>query len=348
MSKKGIVKFGFIGLGRRGLRHLKVASKFEAASIKALCDLDESRIREEARIHGAGAYTSLDEMLEREQLDVVVIATPTPLHASQTLRCLEEGVHVLLEKPIALEMSEVKRLLEAVKRSDRMVVVGFQSRYSEIVEKFKENVDADTLSMVAGYWYWTIPLVRWVALRSQGGGQIVDQAIHLIDIARFIVGDDVEKVYAIYTERGRDTEEDKSLGFENWASYSVSFKFENGVIGNIYSTYALYPEIFRDEKTVGEPPVCIDAICRDLLVRYIHMKETKVYRRGEETEVYRLKEDPTVNMYSALIEAVLTGDRSLIRTPYEDSYRTMAIALAANTSAITGEVVDMEGFIEEG
>jgi predicted dehydrogenase len=290
-------------------------------------------------------------MLEREKLDAVVIATPVPLHVPQAIQCVEAGLDVLLEKPVSLDMGEVMRLLKVVKGSDRMVAVAFQSRYSNLADKIRETIDERTLSMVAGYWYWTIPLVDWIKRRSQAGGQVVEQAIHLIDLARFFAGE-VESVYAVYTERGRDTEEDKATGFDNWASYVVALKFENGVVGCIYSTYALYPGIFRAEeggtpegKAARESSVTMDIICREMLIRYAHPSEVRVYRKGRGTEVFRLLRDPTIDMHKAFIEAVLTRDEKLLRTPYEDSYKTMAVALAANESATTGNRVHLPTFL---
>jgi predicted dehydrogenase len=345
------IRFGFVGMGRRGLNHIKVASQFKEVSLEAACDIDEGRLQEVASTYGIRVYKNLDEMLEKEKLDVTVVSTPTPLHVSQTLKCLESGLDVLLEKPISLDIREAGGLLKVVKESDRIVAVGFQLRYSSVVDKVKEAIDEDTLSMIAGYWYWTIPIVGWIRLRSQGGGQIVDQAIHLIDLARFFAGD-VESVYAVYTEKGRNKEEDRAMGFDNWASYVVSLKFENGVVGCIYSTYALYPGIFKatgdrfvEDKATMESSVAMDVICREMLVRYIHPFEARIYRKDREYEVYRLLRDPTIDMYEAFIEALLTRDKKSLRTPYEDSYKTMAISLAANESAISGKCIHLPTFL---
>jgi predicted dehydrogenase len=200
-----------------------------------------------------------------------------------------------------------------------------------------------------GHYYWTVPLVKWIALREQGGGQIVDQAIHLIDTIRFVTEDDVEKLYAIYTEKGRNTKEDKALGFDNWTSYIVCLKFKKSAIGAIYSTYALYPRIFEAEREKAEAildsQVSMDIICRDMLIRCIPAHETRIYRKNRETETYRSSGKPEVKMYRNFIEAILTRDKSLIRTPYEDSYKTMAISLAANESAMTGKIINLEEYV---
>lgn len=352
MAGKDKVKFGFVGTGRRGLNHLRTIKTFEEASVEALCDVSESNLEKACSEVDARTYVNLDDMLANESLDAVVISTPTVFHVPQTIKCLENGLHVLLEKPVALSMDEVNRLFDVVERSSSIVMVGFQTRYSDVAERIRENVDKDTLSMIAGYWYWTIPLVRWIARRNKGGGQMVDQTIHLIDLARYIAGE-AETVYAEYTQRGRHTAEDRASGFDNWASYAVTIRFKNGVIGNLYSTYALYPDVFRStaesvesDKATRESSVILDVICRELLIRYVHARETRVYRKGEEIKVYRRKDDPTRKMHKAFIAAIQTGDKSLVRTPYEDSYKTMAVSLGATRSSITHMPVNLDTFMK--
>jgi len=326
---------------------------FNDISIEAICDIDEARLSEVSSRYKARAYRSLGDMLEKEKLDVVVISTPTPLHVPQALKCLEYGLDILMEKPIALNMKEVKELLRVVEGSDRIVTIGFQFRYSSLIHEIKKAIDMDTLSMIVGYWYWTIPLVSWIARRNMGGGQMVDQAIHLIDLMRFIVGEEVEKVYAIYTERGRNTVEDRKAGFDNWASYIVSFRFKNDVVGCVYSTYALYPGVFTskdssiEDRATRESSVLMDIVCREMLIRYRHGIDATIYRRNIEPKVLKLEEEPSIAMYRALIEAVRTRDKNVLHTAYEDSWKTMAISLAANKSAETGEVVILDRFIAE-
>ena len=155
MAGKDKVKFGFVGTGRRGLNHLRTIKTFEEASVEALCDVSESNLEKACSEVDARTYVNLDDMLANESLDAVVISTPTVFH-------------VLLEKPVALSMDEVNRLFDVVERSSSIVMVGFQTRYSDVVERIRENVDKDTLSMIAGYWYWTIPLVRLIARRDKG------------------------------------------------------------------------------------------------------------------------------------------------------------------------------------
>jgi len=338
MNKR--LRFGIVGVGRRGLRHLKALKEFKEVEVACACDIDETKLKRVVDEYGVKAYKDLDEMFNREKIDVVIISTPIVYHVPQALICLRKGSNVILEKPVSLSLSELKELLKVTKESKKLVVVGFQLRYSELVDLIKDVIDKRTLSMLAGYWYWTIPLVPWIRKRDLAGGQIVEQAVHLVDLFRYLAGD-VEKVSAFYTEKGRDFNEDLKSGFMNWASYTVIFKFKNDVVGSLHTTYALYPGIFKKEEGHS---VTLDVICRELLVRYVPGVEVKVFRKGEETKTYRSSTNPLIRMYRVIIDALLTGDWSIVRTPYEDSYKTMVTVLAANESARSERVVCIDEY----
>ncbi|RLE60102.1 MAG: hypothetical protein DRJ49_04465 [Thermoprotei archaeon] len=335
------IRVGIIGVGRRGLAHLRTLRNFENVTIAAVCDVDKAKLGNVVREYKVKSYLNLDEMLEKERLDAVVICTPVPYHVPQALRCIEKGIHVMIEKPVSTSIKELRELLRAVRSRNVIVAVSFQSKYSRLVDILREKIDRKTLSMVAGYWYWTIPLVSWIRRRELAGGQIVEQAIHLIDLYRYLVGE-VYSVYATYTERGRNTREDEEQGFKNWTSYSVIFKFRNDIIGVLYSTYALYPKIFTDERGYH---IMVDFICREMLVRYIHPREVRIYRRNQEVESHTTPIDFDYRMYDCFIRAVETGDKGILRTHYEDSFMTNIVALAANESAITGRVIKIEEFL---
>ncbi|RLE77547.1 MAG: hypothetical protein DRJ56_02130 [Thermoprotei archaeon] len=332
---RGEVRYAVVGAGRRGLRHLRILSEIEGARPVAVCDVDEAKVRAASERFGVRPYTSLDDMLAKERLDVAVICSPVECHVPQALKCLEAGVSAILEKPVSLSARELRKLLEACRKTDLVVAVGFQLRYSALVDEVRRVVSGERLSMLVGWWYWTVPLVPWIRRRDLAGGQVVEQAVHLVDLFRYLAGD-VEEVAAFYTERGRDTEEDREVGFDNWASYAVTLRFRSGVVGSLATTYALFPGLFKEG---GGHPVGVDAVCREVLVRYAPDVEVAIYRRGAEPQVIRDGEDATKRMHRVMLEALLTGDSSLIRTPYEDSYKTMLTVLAANESARLGRMV---------
>ncbi|ABW02319.1 Gfo/Idh/MocA family protein [Caldivirga maquilingensis] len=341
MGSQSKVRLGFIGAGRRG-RELMAAAKNAGAELVSAVDVSEDALREVSGRFGIRVYRDVDEMLSKERLNAVVVSTPVRLHVNHVVKALDHGLDVLVEKPVTLSVNEANELLRRVKASGGIVVVGFQNRYSEAVRGVGGIINDCRESMFAGYWYWTIPPIPWFRRRSETGGQIVEQVIHVIDLARYFMGD-VKSIYAAYTEAGRDTGEDKALGFENWASYSLTMVFKNGTVGSIHSTYALYPELGREVPLVG-----FDVICREELIRFTGFNEARVYRRGGETLTFKSSTDSTVNMFKAFIQAIQTRDKGIVPTIYEDAYWSNVTALAANESALTGRVINIDDYASLG
>jgi predicted dehydrogenase len=337
----GVVRLGFIGAGRRG-RELMDAARRAGAVLIAASDVSDDALREASSRFNVKVYRDADAMLSGERLDAVIVSTPVRMHVTHVIKALEHGLDVLVEKPVTLSIVEANELLKRVRGSDRIVVVGFQNRYSDAVKAVRELMPSCNSSMFAGYWYWTIPPIPWFRRRSETGGQVVEQVIHMFDIARFLLGE-IETIYASYTERGRDTEEDRGLGFENWASYSVAFRFTNGAIGSIHSTYALYPELGKEL-----PLVMFDVVCREELIRFTGFNEAKLYRRGGEPLTFKSNVDPTLGMFKSFIQAVLTRDKKLVPTVYEDAYWSNVTVLAANESALTGRVINIKDYAKGG
>lgn len=330
------IDLGIVGVGRRGKQHFKVFNRIEEANVVAVCDIDYPVAASLSKEYGVRAYPDIREMLSKEKLDALVIATPTPVHVEQGLLAAERGIDFLLEKPISLSMGDAARLLDKVRETGVLAVVGYQCRYMQIVDRMMEILGDSRIGMVNAQWYWTIPIVDWIRNRKLGGGQVVDQSTHLIDLMRFLVGE-VEAVYAAYGERARNTSEDRNVGFDNWDSYALTLSFENGVVGTLAGTYALFPGL-------GDPAL-IDFICRELLVRYVHGREVRVIFR-EGARIFRELSDPTFRMNRSFVRAVDIGDKSGIRTQYSDSVKTLAVTLAANESAREGKAINLREFLE--
>lgn len=324
------VNVGVIGTARRAAAHLKSLAQIEEVEITALCDVAEDRVRQAAEQYGGRVYMDYREMLDRETLDVVYIVTPPRVHADPAIQAAERGIHVFLEKPLALSMGEAIQAKDTVERAGVFCAIGYQLRYLDIMDRAKALLGGRPVVMVAGHYYWTVPPITWVMDRRQTGGQIVEQATHLVDLCRFFVGE-VHSVYGRYTLQTRQD----VPGFHNWDANCVTMTFESGAVGSMVSTYALFPGI-PDNSSV-------DIVADEVLVR-VSGSELRVFTR-EGTEVFKPEVDPTLEANRAFIHAVVTGDPSGIRSPIEDGLRTLAVTLAANHSHKTGQPVDMATFL---
>lgn len=112
--------------------------------VEAVYDPDEEQVRKCVLEYAVRDFTKMEDMLDNVLLDAAIIASPTPFHVRQAEGCLKRGIDVLMEKPISLSLKESKRLLRLVERSDCMVSVGFQARYSNLADKLVETIDPET------------------------------------------------------------------------------------------------------------------------------------------------------------------------------------------------------------
>ena len=144
------------------------------------------------------ASTDIEQALD-DAVDTVVIATQHNLHASQTVKALETGKHVFVEKPLALTHEEIDKIEASQKESKSMVMVGYNRRFSPHIQKIKSLLDAKPspktfiMTMNAG----EIPKEHWTQDAEIGGGRIIGEACHYIDLMRFLAGSKIKSFNAV-------------------------------------------------------------------------------------------------------------------------------------------------------
>ncbi len=199
-----MVKIALMGVGGWGENHAKKLAQLRAEELIEdfiAIDIDSRRAKYISKLYGCKAYTTLDEALRKEELDGIIIATPTPLHYQHTKEALENGLHVLVEKPITARSSEALELVELAKRSKRILMTGFLLRYSPVVqyvrEKLKENLEYfGSILMVS-----TRRVNPW-RIRKHDVGVIRDLVIHDVDLVSYIFDAKPMRVYAHMKNRG--------------------------------------------------------------------------------------------------------------------------------------------------
>jgi len=324
------VRVGIIGAGRMGQEHMRRLSSIPEARIAAVADVDAALAEGGAARHQVRGYGDARAMLDAEALDAVVIATPGRLHREQVELAAGRGLHILLEKPVAIEMGDALAIGEAVARAGVITAVGYQWRNLEFIDEARRVLGDEPVSMVNGLWYWTTPPIAWIADRDRGGGQMVDQATHLLDLIRYLVGD-FETVYARYTTRARAGQ----AGFNNWDAQAVACELEGGAVGVIQASYALFPD-------VPVPPT-LDVVQRDRLLR-IMPQQLEVHQPGQ-TRVFRARGGWGQQLNSDFIQAVASGEREGIRCDVPEAVKSLAVSLAANESAASGHPVTVRSLL---
>ena len=324
------MRIGIIGAGRMGHTHARELQAL-GVPIAAVCDVQPDRAQVMAGMYGAQVYPS-DEALLAAGVDAVYVTTPTRDHVAPIVRAAEAGVHVFVEKPLAFSLAEAQEAARAVEKAGVISCVGYHWRYTEAVAQAEALVQGQPIALLACRWYWTLPPIEWLRDKDLGGGQIVDQITHLVDLAQHL-GGPVDRVYAAYTLQTRTDAE-----FHNWDGYAVTLTFEGGAVGTVTGTYALFPQI-------SERPH-LDLALRERLLRItpegleVHTA-AGIEKFANTRPFYR-------GLNEAFLAAVREGRPDLVRTPIAVGLRSLAVTLAANHSAATGEIVQMAQFMPQG
>ena len=326
------VRIGFIGAGRMAHVHAGHLRLDRDVEIVAASDHGSGRAHDFTRDYGAVAWSDYRRMLDQSALDAVYICTPTATHAAIAMQCVERGLHLFLEKPLDLDLGAAARLTNAVVAGKLVALTAFQWRYSPGYLRAQEFIGDEAVALVVLRWYWTRPPIRWMWDRTQAGGQIVDQSIHLIDVSQGLAGD-ISTVYAAYNARQVNFEPE----FNNWDGYALTLKYTNGAVGTCSGTYALFPEIQKRPTA--------DFCLRDRLVRLTDNEVTLYTPSG--TQSWQNNEPLHRGVNRAFITAVRDRRPDEVRTPLSIGLRSTAVALAANRSAESGHVININDFLRE-
>ncbi len=240
--KDSTIRFAIIGCGRIAPKHIQVLRELPEAQLVAVCDLDESKARRVSEgLKGVGIYRDHRKMLDAEDVDVVSVLTESGSHAKITVDVARRGLHVVVEKPMALTLSDADRMIRTCDTFGVKLFVVKQNRYNLPVLKLREALEDGRFGkLVMG----TVRL-RWCRLQSyydqdpwrgtwaHDGGVFTNQASHHIDLLEWMMGD-VESVFAKAETMLVNTEtEDTGVAV---------LKFCNGALGIIEATTATRPK----------------------------------------------------------------------------------------------------------
>ncbi|MEG1543556.1 MAG: Gfo/Idh/MocA family oxidoreductase [Tannerellaceae bacterium] len=232
------IRFAVVGCGHIGKRHAEMVTRDEGAELVALCDI---RPREELGIemYDVPFYPTLSDLLASDlPIDVINICTPNGLHAPMALQAVESGRHVVIEKPMALTLSDAEKVVYASLKYHRQVFCVMQNRYSPPSVWIKEMVESGRLGkiyMVQLNCYWNrderyYKAGGWHGDAALDGGTLFTQFSHFIDIMYWLFGDicSIQARFADFNHAGLTAFEDSGL---------VNFNFVGGGMGSLnYST----------------------------------------------------------------------------------------------------------------
>ncbi len=210
------LRAGVVGLGWPGETHLKYYNEQPGVSVVAIADPNAERLSKiKSTYNVPHAYSNWQELVERDDLDIVSVATPNYLHMPIAVAALQSGKHVLTEKPIAANAADALAMVEAAEANQRVLEVAFNHRHRGDVQTLKRIIDDGTLGSIyyaKSYWMRRRGVPAWGGWFAQhelaGGGPMIDLGVHMLDMALYLMGEPevlsvTASVYSELAPRGR-------------------------------------------------------------------------------------------------------------------------------------------------
>lgn len=246
------IGFGIVSGGMIGKVHAEAINAIPGAAVVAVWSRDETRGQDLAAKYGATSYTDYAQFLAHPGLDIVNVCSPSGLHLDHGRAAAEAGKHVLVEKPIEINLARADALIEACDKAGVKLGVIFQSRFLPLVQQMKAAIEAGKLGrLILGDAY-----VKWYrapeyyadswhgTMALDGGGALINQAIHTIDLLRWMMGP-VESAFAMK----------KALRYpqiEGEDTLIGNLQFANGALGAVVATTSVKPGFKRRLEISGE------------------------------------------------------------------------------------------------
>jgi len=332
MKELGI---GMVGLGRLGYIHACNVQKAIRARLVAVCDQQEELARNTAGELGCKYYTDIRTMLENKDIDAVCVATPTAIHVEPVTAAVQAGKPIFCEKPLASNLEDTRKLTELIGSAEVKCQVGFQRRFdgphTEAEKLIREGAIGKPVFINACA-RDPFPPPPWALDPSKGGGLYVDFLLHDFDMARFLMKDEVDMVYADETNLVVDGQ-----GIERFADNAiVTLRFRGGALATYHtSIHAEYGYDIRTEIHGAKGNILIGGLNSTEVI--LCSRDCGISRpRTYQTEgriphfVARFQEAYKFEI-AAFVDCVL--DNTAPKVTADDALQAFRIAIAAGDSA---------------
>lgn len=314
-----MVKVVFVGCGSIQKVHGANLSRNPDVTIVGHCDVDGERAAESADLFGGDAFTDFNVLFDKTKPHAAFIAVPPYAHCGMEEAAAERGIHLFIEKPVALTKETAQRISTAVRRAKIICSVGYCFRYHETVAAARKELKGRAIALATGYWRGGMPAAPWWRHMDKSGGQVLEQSTHIFDLLRYLCGE-IGEVHAI----GSTGCMSKVEGYDVHDSSVVSLRFKNGASGAVFSSC-----VNGNHTESG-----VDIVCPDL---ELTLKEGSLTLREDgKTTTIVSKTDRFEEEARIFIDAVKTGKRNKIRSTYKDAAKSLLATLAANESMRSG------------
>jgi len=336
------ISVGLVGLGRLGRQHAdNLAHRIPNCKLMAVCSVIPEEVEEaQQELNVPYGYTNYEDMLRNQELDAIFIASPSSYHCEQIEQALEAGFHVFSEKPLGLYMEEALRVRKAVRKHPNQVfMLGFMRRYDRSYAYAKKQIEAGAIGetvLIRCYGIdpaQAMPGFMQFAKSNYSGGLFLDMAIHDLDLARWYLGVEAERVWAIggshrYTELAEVNDAETGAALVQFAGNKMGI-FVAG--RNCAHGYHIETEIIGTQGSlrIGTVPEKNQVMILD---------DRGVVRECANGFLERF-EQAYMNEAVEFVQAILEGRQPKVTV--EDGVLSTALGYACKESFESGQLVDV-------
>lgn len=343
------MKYALIGCGRIASNHVK-AVLGTGLEFTAVCDILPEQMENLLQKHGLDQdetikrYTDYKQMIAENQIELIGIATESGSHAEIALYCIDHGINLIIEKPIAMSMQDADEIVRRSEEKGVKVAACHQNRFNVAVQELRKAVETGRFGKLShgsvhvrwnrneGY-YAQAP---WRGKWAHDGGALMNQCIHGIDLLRWMMGGEAEEVYGVTRQRFHDYLEAEDIGM-------AVVKFKNGAVATIEGTTNVYPQnleetlyLFGEKGTVkigGKSTNNID------VWDFADETEADHQNKGLKEQTSNVYGNGHLSMYADVTDAIKND-----RAPYVDARagrNALEMVLAIYKSQKTGQPVKL-------
>ncbi|WP_042165876.1 Gfo/Idh/MocA family protein [Paenibacillus gorillae] len=347
------IRLGIIGAGAIGNVHMTTFAKVDTADIVAVTDTYLPLAEQRSEEHGISVvHDSPQALLEDPTLDAVIIAVPNQFHASLAIEALKQGKHVLLEKPMAIDSTSARAIVDAVEQSGKVLMMAHQMRWSGLGRAIKARIDNGDLGSIYNVktgWMRKKGIPGWgswfTRADQSGGGPLIDIGVHMLDLSLYLMGNPkpVSVYGSTYAEFGPKKEGIGSWGTPNWEGYydvedlaSALIKLDNGATLSLDVSWAAHSAALSEDPfihlmgTEGGVSLVGEA------GSYVTHQDNEVVK----TDIGPLDgEEDRVLLSKHFVECVIEGKQPI--APALSGYTNMRILDAIYESSRTGNEVKL-------
>ena len=313
------MNIAMIGSGTIAERHLGTLARLPEVRVVGHVARTRASSEDAAARWGGTSYRDVEDLLRSEDLDAAWVTVPPDAHDGIDERLIEAGVPFLVEKPLSADRATAVRIGARLRERPLPVAVGYQWRGMDTLPTVREALRHHPVRMAVGAWHGLLPPPAWWREEDRCGGQMVEQATHLVDLARALLGE-AEVLHAADAHRDRSETDVPGVA-------AATLQFASGPLG-VFTAANVLP---------AADDVSLHLVCDDLAITVD--RERVVLDDGRERREVRRAADPIEAQNRAFLEAVRTGDPRRPLSTYAD---------ALLTHHLTHDVLDAARAAREG